>query len=90
MDATNIVDEATLEDKEWSEQYDIFIDEVSGDVKIGSFTYSASLVLKKIDPVAYRCGFSDWLDGIDEPWQCGECKDRYEYEEEAEECCKEE
>lgn len=46
-----------------SELYDEDIDEISGDVQIGSLTYSASHVLKNVDPIAYRCGRSDWEDG---------------------------
>jgi len=40
--------------------YDEWLDEVTGDVQIGSLTYSASRVLSEIDPIAYRCGRSDW------------------------------
>jgi len=42
--------------------YDDMLDEVSGPVRIGSLEYSASRVLAEIDPTAYRCGFSNWLD----------------------------
>lgn len=51
-----------LTDSELHERYDDMIDEVSGDVVIGSLTYSASRVLKEVDPIAYRVGFSEWLD----------------------------
>lgn len=42
--------------------YDEMLDEVSGEVKIGTLSYLASKVLSEIDPTAYRCGFADWLD----------------------------
>ena len=29
---------------------------------IGSLSYSPSRVLKAIDPVAYRCGFDDFME----------------------------
>jgi hypothetical protein len=52
-----------LEDGEEYDAYDEWLDEVSGDVKIGSLTYSASAVLKAVDEIAYNCGYSDYVDG---------------------------
>lgn len=43
--------------------YDDMIDETTGEVVIGSLTYAASRVLREVDPIAYRVGFSEWLDG---------------------------
>ena len=45
--------------------YDEFLDEVYSFESIGGIfaTMLPSNVLEKCDPVAYRCGFSDWLDG---------------------------
>lgn len=40
-------------------RYDEMLDEVHGDF-MGS--YPASRVLKEVDPTAYHCGMSDWLD----------------------------
>ena len=38
--------------------------------------YGASRILEEVDPVAYRCGFSDWTDTLsDNPPMCG-CGDR--------------
>lgn len=45
--------------------YDDWLDEISGEVTIGSLSYSASRVLSQVDPIAYRCGFSDYVDGLD-------------------------
>ena len=42
--------------------YDEMLDDCCEEVKIGSLTYSPSHVLKNVDPIAYRCGFIDWLD----------------------------
>lgn len=44
------------------QRYDEFLDEVYGDVKVGSYEYSTSRTLKEIDPIAYRVGFDDWSD----------------------------
>ena len=49
---------------EAEEMYENMIDEISGDVRIGSLTYMASEVLREIDPTAYRCGFNDYLDSL--------------------------
>lgn len=32
-------------------------------IRIGSLTYEPSEVLRAADPIAYRTGFNDWLDG---------------------------
>jgi len=45
-----------------TKMYDDFLDEVYGDVEIAGLTYATSEVLKATDPIAYRCGFLDWLD----------------------------
>ena len=40
--------------------YDDLIDEGYDEYRIGYLTFSASMILKKCDPVAYRCGISDY------------------------------
>jgi methyl coenzyme M reductase subunit C-like uncharacterized protein (methanogenesis marker protein 7) len=51
---------------EMKEVYDEYIDDESNsEVNILGLTYSPSQVLKEIDPIAYRCYFNDWLDGMD-------------------------
>lgn len=47
--------------KEWEllESYDEWLDEIHEPVKIGYMEYSASQVLKNVDPIAYRLGFFD-------------------------------
>jgi hypothetical protein len=47
------------------EDYDIFLDEVYGEVKIAGLTYSTSYALKEIDPVAYDVGFADWSSEVE-------------------------
>ena len=51
-----------IEDREDTDGYDEWLDEVSGEVKIGSLTYSASQVLKAVDEIAYNCGYDDYVD----------------------------
>lgn len=71
-------------------QYDDMLDDVYGDVEIAGLKYSTSHALKKVDPTAYRCDFVDWASNEPSRWQCSECDEEYDSEEEAEECCKEE
>lgn len=47
--------------RDFEQEYDDFLDEVYGDIQIGYLTFSPSEVLYKLDPIAYKCGFSDWL-----------------------------
>lgn len=44
--------------------YDDLLDEDNEEYKIGYLTFSASDVLKNCDPVAYRCGQSDYESSI--------------------------
>ena len=56
-----IKDESTL-DQEYRDMIDDF-----NEVKIMGMSYCASRVLEELDPIAYRCGFNDWLDS--EEWE---------------------
>ncbi len=47
--------------KDYEQMYDDFLDEIYGEINVG-VTLSASKVLSECDPIAYRCGFNDWLD----------------------------
>jgi hypothetical protein len=46
------------------EMYEEMLDDCEGPVELCGMTYSASYVLKEIDPVAYRCGFNDYVDSL--------------------------
>lgn len=47
---------------EGEEAYAEMLDECNEMVTIGSLTYYPSVALERIDPVAYRCGKTDWAD----------------------------
>jgi predicted nuclease with TOPRIM domain len=64
-DLQNEIDNFDLSDHVKDDDYDTFLDDCTGEVSIGSLSYSASEVLKAVDPIAYRCGFSDYVDGLD-------------------------
>ena len=53
---------ATCTPIDTEELWDDCLDE-QGPVCIGSLEYSPSQVLKEVDPIAYRCGMSDFLFG---------------------------
>jgi hypothetical protein len=55
-------DYRVLEDGENEDEYDDFIDDVTGVVKIGSLSFSASRILKELDPIAYNCGIAEYND----------------------------
>lgn len=42
--------------------YDEYLDEIYPEVEIAGVTFSPSRILAEVDPTAYRCGFSDWVD----------------------------
>ena len=46
--------------------YDEWLDETCETVTIGSLEYSPSIVLERVDPIAYRCGYSDFLNFLAE------------------------
>lgn len=51
-----------LTDHELHERFDDMLDDVYGDVEIAGMTYPASRTLLRVDPIAYRVSFNDWLD----------------------------
>jgi hypothetical protein len=44
------------------EDFNYYFDNQHGDVVIGNFTFSASDVLKEMDPIGYNEEFLNWLD----------------------------
>lgn len=56
---SDLIDE--LSDDE--EGYDDWLDEIYGEVTMGSHSWSPSKVLQEMDPIAYRCGIDDYTNG---------------------------
>lgn len=52
----------TMTEGEAYAMYDDMLDECNPEIKIGYITLSPSRVLEECDPIAYHCGFSDWID----------------------------
>jgi hypothetical protein len=44
--------------------YDDMLDDTYGVVSIAGMEYSTSDVLKRLDPIAYRCGLDDYIDSL--------------------------
>lgn len=55
-----------LDDDDMSRNYDDMLDEIySLECVGGIFAYmSASRVLEDVDPIAYRCGYDDYIDSV--------------------------
>jgi len=49
------------------QMYDDMLDELQS-IKIGTMSYPGSYVLKELDPIAYRCGFTEYLDYLAEDY----------------------
>jgi hypothetical protein len=49
------------------ERYCEMLDACESTVIVCGMSYNPSTVLASVDPIAFRCGFADWIDG--------ECKD---------------
>ena len=56
----------TITEHEAHEMYDEMLDDCHDDVKICGMTYATSRALKDVDPIAYRCGFSDYTASLEE------------------------
>ena len=56
----------TITEHEAHEMYDEMLDDCHEDVKICGMTYATSRALKDVDPIAYRCGFSDYTASLEE------------------------
>jgi hypothetical protein len=50
-----------ISDRELHERFDSSLNECLETVKIGTLEYEPAETLRAVDPVAYRCEFSDWL-----------------------------
>jgi DNA repair exonuclease SbcCD ATPase subunit len=56
------IDHTSLAD---DDEYSKWIDDLYMPYSIGYLTFEASHVLRELDPVAYNCGFSDYIDSLD-------------------------
>lgn len=52
----------TISEHELEQMYCEMLDDVFGTIKIAGLEYETSCALREVDPIAFRCGFADWLD----------------------------
>lgn len=53
-----------IHDGDLEDRYEKELDEIYGDVEIGSSSFSAGAVMREMDPIAFRCGVFDYLDSL--------------------------
>lgn len=54
-----------LDEYDYTEQYKDFIDEITEPVEIMGMSFTASRILEELDPIAFACGLSDYVDSLD-------------------------
>lgn len=64
-DLENKIDNFEIDEDKYDENYDEGLDEIYGEIMIGNISFLPSRILKELDPIAYRCGFSDYIDSLD-------------------------
>lgn len=65
-------------------QFEERLNDIWGTVQICGYTFDQGTALKELDPTAFDCALSD------EPiqWECDECGEVFDDEDDADECCK--
>ena len=58
------IDQFELDPDNYEELYDEMLSE-EGPVRIGGLEYDPARVLREMDPIAYRCGLLDFVDGME-------------------------
>ena len=53
------------------ERYDDWLD-LDGEVEVAGLSFYPSRIIKELDPIAYRCGFNDYMDGAKQDELLGE------------------
>ena len=56
------IDTFEPDEDEAENAYVEFLDECHDEIKIGCCTFSPSRVLKELDPIAFNCGLSEFID----------------------------
>ena len=60
----NEIDSFELDIDDYVEQYEEALN-AEGEVKVAGLTFDPADIIRELDPIAYRCGFNDYVDGID-------------------------
>lgn len=76
-----------IDPDDYKNDYDDALDE-GGTVVVGGCEFFPSRILRELDPIAYRCGFNDYVDNIavsDDANYCDLCDELADLEAELEE-----
>lgn len=60
----NKIENFEIDPEDHENDYDDLLDE-GGAVMVGGCEFLPSRILRELDPIAYRCGLNDYVDGID-------------------------
>lgn len=63
------------------------LDEIYGEVDICGITFSSGKALLELDPIAFHQATLDLEDQMAHKYECSECGEQYDDEDEANECC---
>jgi hypothetical protein len=55
-----------LSEEQARDDYDAYLNDCYGVVTIGYSEFYPADILKNCDPIAYRCGFADYVDSLSE------------------------
>ena len=85
-----ILEPKKIEVEKYTEKdYDNMLDDCYSTVTMGKFSWNPSYVLSELDPVAYRCGFSDFQE-YETKYKCPICEELFDFEEDAKWHCQDE
>jgi hypothetical protein len=63
------------------------LNEIYGEVDVCGIKYDAGYLLKEVDPIAFEQARGDLEDSMEHKWECGNCGEQYDSEDEAGDCC---
>ena len=56
----------TISEAEAEDRYIEMLNDCYGSVDVAGYTYETSEALRSLDPIAYRCGLSDFISSLEE------------------------
>lgn len=83
----NKIENFEIDPDDYESDYNDVLDE-GGAVVVGGCEFFPSMILRELDPIAYRCGLNDYVDSIDlsdDANYCDLCDDLADLEAELEE-----
>ena len=55
-----------MSEEQAKDDYDAYLNDCYGVVSVGYSEFYPADILKNCDPIAYRCGFADYVDSLSE------------------------